>query len=200
MKPEQELRIFSNFSPPLLVHPFDELEELFRGFERRSVMTSRILMRAGWCVDESCGRTVPHCGAHRKENKKIQKFGKLRLGEWKKRWVEKSVEKIVTKKNRRIKHADIARKQEVVCLPCMCACKIAGGCGGGNSGEKNRIKKHPGPHGNRQKARGGCLGRLPEVLTYAPAAPVDRRRRRRPSLHFSPTPAACVFRSADRKR
>lgn len=135
-----------------------------------------------------------------KKIKKIQKFGKLRLREWKKRWVEKRVEKIVTKKNRRIKHADIARKQEVVCLPCMCACKIAGGCGGGNSGEKNRIKKHPGPHGNRQKARGGCLGRLPEVLTYAPAAPVDRRRRRRPSLHFSPTPAACVFRSADRKR
>lgn len=71
MKLEQELRIFCNFSPPLLVHPFDELEELFRGFERRSIMTSRILMRAGWCVDESCGRTVPHCGAHRKE-KKIQ--------------------------------------------------------------------------------------------------------------------------------
>lgn len=83
----------------------------------------------------------------------------------------------------------------------MCACKNCWeDVEEGIEGEKTELKNTRAPHGNRQKARGGCLGRLPEVLTYAPAAPVDRRRRRRPPLHFSPTPAACVFRSADRKR
>lgn len=31
-------------------------------------------------MDESCGRTVPHCGAHQKENKKKEgKFSKTKV-------------------------------------------------------------------------------------------------------------------------
>lgn len=145
------------------------------------------------------GKKSKKKGKGKYQKRKIEKFQKLGLRESKRGGGWKKGTKKPNGKDRRIKHAATARKPEVVCLPCMCACKIAGDGGGGDSGEKNRIKKHPGPHGNRQKARGGCLGRLPEVLTYAPAAPVDRRRRR-PALHFSPTPADCVFRSAERKR